>query len=89
VIGSVTIFDDPLQRIRLGQIARVPILLGSLESDGAVDALVAPGNLSAFLAEEFGPLDVLFSPALVQALYPGLNDTQVIAAAVRDILVRW
>ena len=37
MIGSITAFDDPLQRIRTGQIARVPILLGSMEDDGSVD----------------------------------------------------
>jgi hypothetical protein len=85
----VTVFDDPLQRIRLGQFARVPILLGNLEDDGSVVVLETPGNLSAFLAELFGPLEALLTPALVRALYPGLSDSQVIAAVVRDILYRW
>ena len=45
VIGSVTFLDDPLQRIRTGQIARVPILLGSMEDDGTLFAYYVSGNL--------------------------------------------
>jgi carboxylesterase type B len=87
----VTFFDDPLQRIRLGQIAQVPILLGSMEDDGSIFVLNAPNNLSTFLAEQLGsgPLESLITPALVRALYPGLSDSQVIAAVVRDITFRW
>jgi hypothetical protein len=80
VIHSVTFFDDPLQRIRQGQIARVPILLGSMEDDGAVTALGLPNNISATISAVFGPYEVLITPDLVRALYPGLNDSQVIAA---------
>jgi hypothetical protein len=87
----VTVFADPLQRIRLGQIAHVPILLGSMEDDGSILVLGTPNNLSAFLAEQFGPgpLESLISPSLVQALYPGLSDPQVMAAVMREIVFRW
>jgi carboxylesterase type B len=91
IICSVTFFDDPLQRIRLGQIAQVPILLGSMEDDGSIFVLNTPNNLSTFLAEQLGsgPLESLITPALVRALYPGLSDSQVIAAVARDITFRW
>jgi hypothetical protein len=87
----VTVFADPLQRIRLGQIAHVPILLGSLEDDGSILVLGTSNNLSAFLAEQFGPgpFESLISPSLVRALYPGLSDPQVMAAVMRDIVFRW
>jgi len=88
---SVTFFDDPLRRIRLGKIARVPILLGSMEDDGSTSVLNTTNDLSTFLAEEFGPgpLESLITPTLVRALYPGLSDPQVIAAVARDILFHW
>jgi hypothetical protein len=88
----VTFFDDPLQRIRTGQIARVPILLGSLEGDGTVFALPTLGasqNLSIFLTQLLGPLQDLPLPTVVQPFYPGLNNTQLLAAVARDIIFRW
>ena len=85
----MTFFDDPLQRIRQGQIARVPILLGSMEDDGALIALGLPNTISETISEVFGPLEVLITPDLVRALYPGLNDSQVIAAGARDVEFRW
>ena len=89
MIGSVTSFDDPLQRIRTGQIARVPILLGSMEDDGAVDTYNTSESLSTFLADQFGSLAGSVPPDKVQALYPGLSDPQVIAGITRDVLLRW
>jgi len=85
----VTVFDDPLQRIRQGQIAHVPILLGSME--GAILGPGTPNNLSAFLADQIGPgpLETLISSTLVRALYPGLSDLQVMAALERDVTSRW
>ena len=87
----MTFFDDPLQRIRLGQIAQVPILLGTTEDDGSIFVLNTPNNLSTFLAAQFGPgpLESPITPALVRALYPGLSDPQVIAAVTRDIIFHW
>jgi carboxylesterase type B len=86
---SVTMFDNPLQRIRTGQIARVPILLGNLEDDGTVFALAAQ-NLSATIALLTGPSGAApLSPNVVRGLYPGLSDPQVIAAMWRDIGFRW
>jgi carboxylesterase type B len=88
VIGSVTYFDDPLQRIRTGQIAHVPILLGNMEDDGSVFTYNT-SDLSANLASQFGSLGGSLTPDAVRALYPGLNDSQVIAGTYRDFLFRW
>lgn len=82
------IFDDQLQRIRSGQFARVPILLGNLEDDGSVFSF-NESDLSAFIAGQFGLSTGFIAPTLVRALYPGLADPQVIAAAVRDMVFRW
>ena len=83
---SATGFDDPLERIRTGQSARVPILLGSMQDDGIVFAVSEPQNLSVFVAETFGSS---ITPDVVRRLYPGLNDSEVISAVERDTLFRW
>ena len=62
MIDSVTSFDDPLQRIRTGQIARVPILLGSMEDDGTVLTYNTSESLSTFLVDLFGSLAELRTP---------------------------
>jgi len=61
-----------------------------MEDDGSVLVLDTPNNLSAFLAEQFGPgpLESLISPSLVRALYPELSDPQIMAAVMREILFR-
>ena len=84
--ASATGFDDPLERIRTGQSAQVPILLGSMQDDGIVFALPEPQNLSVFVAETFGSS---VTPDVVRGLYPGLNDSEVISAVERDTLFRW
>ncbi len=89
MIGSITTFDDPLQRIRTGEIARVPILLGSMEDDGVVNVYNTSESLSTFLADQFGSLAGSVPPNEVRAFYPGLSDPQVIAGIERDILTRW
>jgi carboxylesterase type B len=90
VIGSITAFDDPLQRIRTGQIARVPILLGNVEDDGTLFTYNTSESLSTFLATDpYASVASSVPPDKVRALYPGLSDSQVIADTVRDILFRW
>ena len=89
MIGSIIAFDDPLQRIRTGQIARVPILLGSMEDDGSAFTYNTSSSLSAFLAYQFGSLAGSITPDEVRALYPGLSDPQIIAGIVRDVIFRW
>jgi hypothetical protein len=85
----MTFFDDPLQRIRTGQFARVPILLGNMEDDGASMTYNTSESLSTFLADLLGSLAGSVPPDMVRALYPGLSDPQVIAGTVRDIIFRW
>jgi hypothetical protein len=86
VIGSVTVFDDPLERIRTGQFARVPILLGNMQDDGTAFAYNTSERLSKYLAHRFAGSVTLDE---VRALYPGLSDRQVIAGIVRDMRFRW
>jgi carboxylesterase type B len=86
-VDNITYFDDPLQRIRTGQIARVPILLGNMEDDGTAFTY-HKSNLSKFLTGRFGSLAGSVPPDMVRALYPGLSDPQVIASAERDIRFR-
>ena len=85
----MTFFDDPLERIRTGQFAHVPILLGNMEDDGTVFTYGATESISAFLASRFGPLAGSVDPDKVRALYPGLSDPQVIAGIDRDMIFRW
>lgn len=84
----MTLFDDPLQAIRTGQIPQVPILLGSMEDDGIVFASFFP-NISAFFAYQFGQFGDSFQSPNLTALYPGLTDTQLISVVVRDVWFRW
>jgi hypothetical protein len=90
VFCSVTFIDDPLQAIRTGQIPQVPILLGNMEDDGTIFAPTFP-NLTTFIGFEFGKLPFFRPPnaTTLQNLYPGLNDTQLFPAAVRDVLFHW
>ncbi|KAJ7916494.1 Alpha/Beta hydrolase protein [Mycena leptocephala] len=84
VVDNVTFFADPLQRIRAGQSARLPFMIGHTQDDGS---LVAFGrtNITAFLVEF--SLDTLVTADQVRALYaPGLSDTAVIAEMARDFL---
>ena len=85
----MTAFADPLQRIRTGQIAQVPIITGTMEDDGTVFVYNRNESLSTYLAGLLGSRAELYSPRLVRALYPGLNDSQVIAAVERDLMFRW
>jgi carboxylesterase type B len=87
-VDGVTAYDDPLQRIRTGQFAQVPILLGNLQDDGTVFTYNTSISLPTFLKIQFGSHADLVPPNLVRALYPGLSDQQVIAAAERDIQFR-
>jgi carboxylesterase type B len=87
-VDNLTAYDDPLQRIRTGQFAQVPILLGNLQDDGTVFTYNTSETLSTFLTGKFGSHADLVSPALVRVLYPGLSDPQVIAAVERDTQFR-
>ncbi|KAJ6582340.1 Alpha/Beta hydrolase protein [Mycena capillaripes] len=81
VVDNVTTFTNPLERIRAGITANVPIILGNMENDGSAFAL-GMTNLTAFLEGEIP--DIKISPDLVRSLYPGENDTEVISDSLRD-----
>jgi hypothetical protein len=57
-----------------------------MENDGTAFT-VGETNLTAFLGG--GGPSMPISPALVQSLYPGQNDSVVIADAFRDRVFRW
>jgi carboxylesterase type B len=86
----VTFIDDSLQAIRADQIPRVPVLLGGVEDEGTIFAPLYP-NVTFFLGAQFGRLSFYRPPNVTElnALYPGLNDTQLLAAVIRDVLFRW
>ncbi|KAJ7794535.1 Alpha/Beta hydrolase protein, partial [Mycena olivaceomarginata] len=81
VVDNVTVFADPLERLRRGATANVPIIIGNMENDGTAFT-VGETNLTAFLGG--GGPGMPISPALVQSLYPGRNDSVIIADAFRD-----
>ncbi|KAJ7304537.1 Carboxylesterase, partial [Mycena albidolilacea] len=82
VVDNVTAFTNPLERLRAGASAQVPIMLGNMENDASVFAL-GMTNLAAFLEGEAPGVPI--SPDLVRSLYPGQNDTEVISDALRDL----
>jgi len=88
VVDNVTAFDDPLLRIRTGQVAQVPILLGNCQDDGSIFAYNTTKPLSTFLKDMFGSYADHVPPKLVRALYPELSDLEVIYAVERDIHFR-
>ncbi|KAI0066371.1 alpha/beta-hydrolase [Artomyces pyxidatus] len=84
IVDNVTAFDSALQRIQNNQLAPVPILLGSMQDDGTVFSYGLT-DLQAFLDSSLGAASLLLSAPVVRLLYPGLNDSEVIAAVVRDV----
>jgi len=89
VFRSVTFISDSLQAIRTGQIPQIPVLLGGVEDEGTIFAPLYP-NVTFFLGATFGRLSVFRPPNVteVNSFYPGLNDTQILDAVVRDVLFR-
>ncbi|KAJ7736560.1 carboxylesterase [Mycena maculata] len=85
VVDNVTLFADPLERIRSNATAQVPIILGNLENDGT-SFTVGMTNLTAFLEGLIPGKSI--SSDLVRTLYPGQNDSFVIAEADRDFQFR-
>ncbi|KAJ7190399.1 Alpha/Beta hydrolase protein [Mycena pura] len=87
VVDNVTVFTNSLERIRAGASARVPIMLWNVENEGSFNVFViGETNLTAVVEAEFPGTAV--TPDLVRSLYPGQNDSSVIASAFRDIVVR-
>ncbi|KAJ7167063.1 Carboxylesterase [Mycena filopes] len=82
-VDGVTLFTDPLQRIRNKLSSGVPFMIGHTQDDGSLFAL-NQNNLATYLATNFGSL---VTPAQVRALYPsGLSDNLVISEVVKDFL---
>ncbi|KAJ6574674.1 Carboxylesterase [Mycena capillaripes] len=85
VVDGFTVFSDPLERIRTGLTARVPFIIGNMQNDGTVFA-VGLTDLSAFLTATFAGL--VTAPE-VRPLYPGLNDSTIIAEIIKDTVFLW
>jgi carboxylesterase type B len=86
VLYSVTFFDNSIARIQNKQIARVPILIGSMQDDGSLFT-IGETNVTDFLNKYFPTAQL--TPDLVRALYPGLNDAELLSAIFRDHLFLW
>ncbi|KAF8198344.1 Alpha/Beta hydrolase protein [Mycena galopus ATCC 62051] len=80
-VDSVTLFSDPLQRIRNGQTSNVGFMIGNTQNDGSLFAL-NQNNLTTYLNTNFGNL---VTADQVRALYrSGLSDNTVISELVKD-----
>ncbi|KAF8576342.1 alpha/beta-hydrolase [Ramaria rubella] len=82
VIDNLTAFADPIQRIQNKQTARVPIMIGANQNDGSVFT-VGETDLAEFLSAEVG---TAVTPDEVRAVYPGLDDAEIIPTAFRDVV---
>ncbi|KAJ6513515.1 Carboxylesterase [Mycena vulgaris] len=87
VVDNITVFSNPIERLRAGNSARVPIVLGATENDGTVFT-VGVTNLTSFLGAEIPTPGIIIPPDLVRSLYPGQNDSIVIADTLRDLAFR-
>ncbi|KAJ7752940.1 Alpha/Beta hydrolase protein [Mycena metata] len=76
---------NPLVRVRAGNIAKVPLIVGNTENDGSVFTMGST-NITAFL-DAILPGNTI-SPAFLRSLYPDQNDSVVIADADRDFVFR-
>jgi carboxylesterase type B len=83
--ASVTVFADPLQRIRTGLTSRVPFMVGNTQDDGSLFA-VGLTNLSDYLTTTFGTLVTVDE---MHALYPGLDDNLIISQIVKAFEFLW
>ncbi|KAJ7445249.1 Carboxylesterase [Mycena latifolia] len=85
VVDNVTVFTNPLERLRASATAKVPIVIGNMQNDGSAFT-VGMTNLTAFLETEFPGIPI--SPDLVRSLYPGQNDSDVISDSSTDAAFR-
>ena len=85
---SVTVFEYPFARFQSNVTARVPLLVGNMEGDGTIWALGYP-SLRAVLQSYLHTFAANVTDDQVRALYPGQNETQIMASAIRDIQYRW
>ncbi|KAF9067069.1 Carboxylesterase [Rhodocollybia butyracea] len=84
VVDDVTDFEHNLEIIRSGNTAQVPLLAGTMQDDGTLFT-VGETNLTAFLEAQGTKVGELVSADLARSLYPGQNDTTVIANVFRDL----
>ncbi|KAJ6573286.1 hypothetical protein B0H10DRAFT_2168600 [Mycena sp. CBHHK59/15] len=78
LVSGLASTPNPFERLRAASTARVPLIIGNLEDDGALFA-VGITNLTAVAAEIPGnPV----TPEYVRSLYPGLNDSMVITSSL-------
>ncbi|EEB90098.1 hypothetical protein MPER_11743, partial [Moniliophthora perniciosa FA553] len=80
-----TLFNNSLGRIAARQSAKVPVLLGNMQDDGTLFALQAGGGAIA-LDQFLNGLGIPIPAGVVRALYPGQNDSQVMASVYRDVV---
>jgi len=85
LVDNVTVFSNPLERIRANATTKVPIILGNMENDGTVFTFGIT-NLTTFLEVALPGSGI--PPAFVRSLYPGENVTQIIPDAYRDASFR-
>ncbi|KAJ7255364.1 Alpha/Beta hydrolase protein [Mycena rebaudengoi] len=83
LVDKVTLFSDPLLRIRNGQTSKVPFMIGHTDQDGSLFA-IGQNNLATYLTNTFG---TLVTARQVRALYAsGLSDNLVISEVIKDFL---
>ncbi|KAK7050253.1 carboxylic ester hydrolase [Favolaschia claudopus] len=81
LVDSVTVFSDPLQRIRKGQTSKVPFIIGHTEDDGTLFAINRT-DLPTYLNATYGNR---VTADQVRALYaPGLSDNALITNVERE-----
>ncbi|KAF7306522.1 Carboxylic ester hydrolase [Mycena indigotica] len=84
-VDNVVTFSDPLQRIRTGKTANVPVLLGHMQDDGTLFT-INQTNLDTYIEANYG---TTITADQVRKLYPGLTDAQIIPATYRDRVFLW
>jgi len=82
VVDNFTVFSNPIERIQQKQTAHVSILAGAMQDDGSLFTL-GETSLPVFLNSTVGSFVTVDE---VRAVYPGLNDTQIIPRVSRDLV---
>ncbi|KAF5349354.1 hypothetical protein D9758_011781 [Tetrapyrgos nigripes] len=84
LVDNLTTFADSIERVRSGDAAQVPIFIGNTQDDGTLFG-AGLSNLTAFLNSALlAPAHI--PPDFLRSIYPGLNDSAVIAASLRDLM---
>ena len=93
-MDNVTVLEYPATVWATGNVAKVPILIGSTKDDGSVFTLAAGDNVTAFIEASFGVGSTLSQ--MIEQLYPtdptttaGLTTSQqIIAQIATDVTFR-